>query len=184
MKVLVFPGARRAGSWNRKLARLAADVAARQGAEVDFAEMREFDVPVYDGDDEQRSGVPEGAQALARRLAAADAFVISTPEYNFSVPGALKNLVDWTSRLPKPPWRGKDGLVLSASPSLVGGNRGAWALRVPLEGLGATIHGDMFSLAQAHEAFAADGTLADEALAKRLDSIVARFLTRVRKLTG
>jgi NAD(P)H-dependent FMN reductase len=184
MKLLVFPGSRRADSLNRRLAQRAADAATRHGATVDFAELREFDVPLYDGDDETRAGVPAGAKALADRLSAADGFVIASPEYNFSVPGVLKNLVDWTSRLSPQPWRGKPGLLLSASPSLVGGNRGLWTLRVPLEVLGAHLHPDMFSLATAHESFAADGSLGDAALAKRLDGLVADFVTRVARTIG
>lgn len=184
MKLFVLPGSRRADSLNRRLAHLVARLAGAHGATVDLAELREFDVPVYDGDDEQRSGAPEGARSLAARIAAADGFVIATPEYNYSVPGGLKNLVDWTSRLAPPPWRGKPGLVLSASPSLVGGNRGALALRVPLELLGADLHPDTFSLAQAHQAFAEDGGLTDPALAKRLDGLVKRFVDRTRRLTA
>lgn len=90
---------------------------------------------------------------LRRRLEANDAFVIVSPEYNSSMPGVLKNAIDWTSRHKPQPFNGRHALLLSASPSIVGGNRGLWALRIPLEHLGARVYPDMFSLAQAHEAF-------------------------------
>src|SRR5205085_4260862 len=99
-------------------------------------------------------GMPAGATELQRRLVAADAFIIASPEYNASMPGILKNLIDWTSRFRPQPFDGRQGLLMSASPSLAGGNRGLWALRVPLEHLGARIYPDMFSLSMAHKAFA------------------------------
>jgi len=64
------------------------------------------------------------------------------------MPGVLKNLIDWVSRLMPQPFNGKQALLLSASPSMVGGNRGLWSLRVPLEHLGMRVYPDMFSLAQ------------------------------------
>src|SRR5205807_813524 len=82
------------------------------------------------------------------------AFIISSPEYNGSMSGALKNLIDWTSRFRPQPFDTRHGLLLAASPSLAGGNRGLWALRIPLEHLGARVFPDMFSLAMAHRAFA------------------------------
>ena len=83
--------------------------------------------------------------------------MISSPEYNASLPGVLKNAVDWVSRFRPQPFNERHGLLLSASPSMVGGNRGLWALRVPFEHLGARIYPDMFSLAQAHQALDDDG---------------------------
>jgi chromate reductase, NAD(P)H dehydrogenase (quinone) len=146
------------------------------GAAVDLASMEEFDCPSYDGDVEKGSGIPAGAQELRRRLDASDAFIICSPEYNASLPGVLKNAVDWVSRFRPQPWTRKHGLLMSASPSMVGGNRGLWALRVPFEHLGADIYPDMFSLARAHEAFGDDGKLADAKLQERFESTVECFL--------
>ena len=172
----MFGASLRADSLNRKLAALAARVAGQHGATVDHASMRDFDVPSYDGDAESAGGIPEGAAALRRRLLESDAFIVSAPEYNGSMPGLLKNLIDWTSRFRPQPFDGKHGLLLSASPSMVGGNRGLWALRVPLEHLGARIYPDMFSLAQAHKALA-DGDIADAALRARFDRNIEAFLS-------
>src|SRR5689334_16157990 len=98
LKVLVFAASLRAGSLNQELATLAARAATASGAIVDRASMSDFDVPSYDGDVETESGIPEGAQAFEQRLRANDAFIIAAPEYNGSMPGMLKNLIDWTSR--------------------------------------------------------------------------------------
>jgi NAD(P)H-dependent FMN reductase len=176
LKVLVFGASLRADSLNRKLAALAARVCERYGATVDPASMHDFDVPSYDGDAESAGGLPMGAQELRRRLVANDAFIVASPEYNASMPGLLKNLIDWTSRFRPQPFDGKHGLLLSASPSMIGGNRGLWSLRVPLEHLGTRIYPDMFSLAQAHTALV-DGELADVGLRARFEKNVQAFLS-------
>jgi len=116
---------------------------------------------------------------LRRRLIAADAFIIAAPEYNGSMPGILKNAIDWVSRFRPQPWSRKHGLLMSASPSMAGGNRGLWALRVPLEHLGADVYPDMFSLARAHEAFDAQGGIADPKLQKWFEGTVACFMELV-----
>ncbi|MGH9323262.1 MAG: NADPH-dependent FMN reductase [Vicinamibacteria bacterium] len=176
LNVLVFAASLRSGSLNRKLAALAARVAERSGAAVDLALMGDFDVPLYDGDLEKAEGIPPGAHELKRRLDESDAFILSSPEYNASMPGTIKNLIDWSSRFRPQPFDGRHGLLLSASPSLAGGNRGLWALRVPLEHLGARIFPDMFSLAMAHKAFDGD-EIGDAALRERFEKNVEAFLS-------
>jgi len=175
MRVLVFSASLRRESLNTKLAGLVARRAEERGATVDHAAMRDFDCASYDGDAEATAGIPAGAQELQRRLGASDAFVIVSPEYNAAMPGVLKNVIDWTSRFRPQPFDTRHGLLLSASPSLAGGNRGLWSLRIPLEHLGARIYPDMFSLAAAHKAFAGDH-LADAALQARLEKTVDAFL--------
>src|SRR6185436_4846410 len=157
--VLLFSASLRADSLNTKLARLARITLQAAGATVDWATMGEFDGPSYNQDLENGSGLPAGPLELHRRLEACDAFVIATPEYNASMPGHLKNAIDWTSRIRPQPFNARHGLLLSASPSMAGGNRGLWSLRMPLEHLGARVYPDMFSLARAHTALV-DGDIA------------------------
>lgn len=176
LKVLVFGASLRAESLNRKLAALAARVAGQNGATVDHASMRDFDVPTYDGDVEKADGIPKGAEEFKRRLDDCDAFIVASPEYNGSMPGGFKNLIDWTSRYRPQPFDGKQGLLMSASPSMAGGNRGLWALRMPFEHLGARIYPDMFSLAQAHKVLAADD-IGDATLRARFDKNLQAFLS-------
>ena len=175
---LVFSASLRSGSYNTVLAKIAAGSIAQHEGSVDVAQMSAFDCPSYN-QDAQAKGFPPGAEELRRRLAANDAFVIAAPEYNGSVPGVLKNAIDWVSRFKPQPFNGKHALLLSASPSMVGGNRGLWALRVPLEHLGARVYPDMFSLAQVHKAFDAQGKIADQQLAGRLDQTIAGFMDLV-----
>jgi chromate reductase, NAD(P)H dehydrogenase (quinone) len=183
VRYLVFSASLRRGSLNTRLARLAGLTIEANGGEVDLASMRDFDAPSYDADAQRDAGFPPGAEMLHRRLQACDAFVVSSPEYNASMPGALKNALDWVSRYDPQPFNERHGLLLSASPSMVGGNRGLWALRVPFEHLGTRLYPDMFSLAQAHTAFTADGRIADERLQARFDTNIANFMDLVEAAT-
>ncbi|WP_354645378.1 NADPH-dependent FMN reductase [Kitasatospora camelliae] len=179
MRVLVLSGSFRKGSLNSQLAVLTARLMSDNGATAEFANLRDFDMPSYDGDIEAAQGQPDNSVALRDRLRAAHAFVIASPEYNASVPGVVKNAIDWLSRFRPQPFKDKHALLVSASPSMVGGNRGLWALRVPLEHLGTRVYPDMFSLATAHQAFADSGDLIDAGLQERLDSTVKAFLSLV-----
>lgn len=182
VRVLVFGASLRKGSLNDRLASLAAAVVEEKGGTVDRAHMSDFDCPSYDGDFENAEGFPPGAEEFRRRLRAADAFILSSPEYNFSMPGVLKNAIDWVSRFRPQPFKGKHGLLMSASPSMGGGNRGLWSLRQPLEHLGAHLYPDMFSLAQAHEMFSRGGRIANEKLQERFEGNVECFLKLVEAI--
>ena len=176
VRYLVFSASLRPGSVNAKLAQLAAGAIAQHGGTVDLAALSAFDSPSYNQDVQTHAGFPPGATELRRRLEVNDGFVITSPEYNGSMPGVLKNLIDWVSRFKPQPFNGKHALLLSASPSMAGGNRGLWALRVPLEHLGARVYPDMFSLAQAHQAFDPQGKIANAQLAGRLDQTIVGFM--------
>ena len=95
------------------------------------------------------------------------------------MPGLLKNAIDWVSRFHPQPFNERAGLLMSASPSMAGGNRGLWSLRIPLEHLGARIYPDMFSLAQAHSAFDGEGHIANAQLQGRFDDNIVNFLDSV-----
>lgn len=179
VNVLIFAASLRTGSLNGTLAALAAHTMSEHGGTVDLARMADFDCPSYNADVQDRDGFPQGAETFRRRLEAADAFVIASPEYNFSMPGCLKNAIDWASRFRPQPFNSKHAMLLSASPSMVGGNRGLWALRIPLEHLGTRVYPDMFSLAQAHQAFGPQGEIADERLAERFERALVGFLDLV-----
>lgn len=179
VRCLVFAASLRDQSINAHLAQLAADTIRQQGGIADPATMADFDCPSYDQDVQETEGFPRGAEEFRRRLEANDAFVIAAPEYNASFPGVLKNAIDWVSRFRPQPFNARHGLLLSASPSMVGGNRGLWALRVPLEHLGARIFPDMFSLAQANQAFDEQGHIANAQLSARFEQNIAAFMDLV-----
>jgi len=176
VQFLVFSASLRGDSLNSRLASLAARMVEQHGGKVDLAEMEEFDAPSYNQDMQGSRGFPPGADEFHRRLETNDAFVIISPEYNASMPGVLKNAIDWVSRYHPQPFNERHGLLLSASPSMTGGSRGLWSLRIPLEHLGSRVFPDMFSLAQAHKAFDPDGTIANEQLQLRLELTVQAFM--------
>src|SRR6266705_3818369 len=173
VRLLVFGASLREGSMNDRLASLASTVVAEKGGAVESATMKDFECPPYDLDVEQSTGLPAGAQALHDKLVATDGFVIASPEYNASMPGFLKNTIDWVSRFRPQPFNGKQAFLMAASPSMTGGKIGLWALRQPLEHLGARVYPDMFALAQAHHAFDAQGKMGNQQLADRLDQTIA-----------
>lgn len=179
VRFLVLGASLGSKSLNNRLAALAATTVRSRGGSVDEARIAEFDAPFYDSDLEAESGPPPGAHAFCERLKRADALILASPEYNASMPAVIKNLIDWASRFRPQPFNGKQALLMSASPSMVGGNRGLWSLRIPLEHLGMRVYPDMFSLAQAHQAFGEDGRLANEVLQTRFDSTIDCFLDLV-----
>ena len=90
LNVLVLAASLRGESLNRRVAELSARIAERSGAHVDRASMRDFDVPLYDGDLQEDVGVPQGALEFQRRLVASDALIVASPEYNRSMPRTIK----------------------------------------------------------------------------------------------
>lgn len=179
VRLLVFGASLREGSMNDRLASLAAIVAGEKGATIDRATMADFECPPYDTDVEISKGLPAGAQALHDKLNAVDGFMIASPEYNASMPGVLKNTIDWVSRFRPQPFNGKQAFLLAASPSMTGGKVGLWALRQPLEHLGARTYPDMFALAQAHRAFDDNGRIADAKLQSWLEMTIECFIDLV-----
>lgn len=179
VRFLVFAATLRAGAWNQRLAELAADTIAANGGTVDLASMSEFDAASYNADVQASEGFPATVEEFRDRITASDAFVIASPEYNFSMPGFLKNSIDWVSRFSPQPFNERHGLLMSASRSMAGGNRGLWALRMPLEHLGSRVYPDMFSLARAHQAFDPAGRIADEELQQRFEHNIVGFMDLV-----
>ena len=179
LRFLVLSASLRDGSLNNRLAKLATRVIEKHGEIVDFANMSEFDSVSYNQDLESKSISPDGAKKFRERLLANDAFIISSPEYNGSMPGYLKNAIDWVSRFRPQPFNERHALLLSASPSMVGGNRGLWSLRIPLEHLGARVFPDMFSLAMSHQALTSDGKIGNETQEKRFEDTIIAFMNLV-----
>ena len=162
---VAFAGSLREGSYNKHLARAATRAATAAGASVTLIDLRDFPMPLYDQDMEMHDGLPEHARRFQELLKANHGFIISSPEYNSSTPGVLKNAIDWASR-GKPPeplaaFRGKTAALTSASPGNLGGIRGLMTLRSILGNIGVFLLPDQLAVPRAHEAFAEDGNLKD-----------------------
>jgi NAD(P)H-dependent FMN reductase len=174
MKVLSFAGSLRKESSNKKLAREAVRLLDSHAlARAEFADLREYPMPIYDGDQE-KEGIPEAVIRLGAGIAEADALIVATPEYNGSISSVLKNTVDWLSRLKPMPLAGKHLLLLSASPGGWGGIRGLWHSRVPFEALGVHVFPQMMSLPGAGSVFDEDGRLSGDRV-QQLQNLLTAF---------
>jgi chromate reductase, NAD(P)H dehydrogenase (quinone) len=159
LHVLGIAGSLRAGSYNRALLRAAATLLP-EGMMLETAEIG--DIPLYDADLEAK-GIPEVVKQLKMKMAAADAVLIATPEYNYSIPGVLKNAIDWVSRAPDPPLTGKPAAIMGASMGMMGTVRSQLHLRQVCVFLNVLLMNKPEVLvARAQEKFGADGTLTDE----------------------
>jgi chromate reductase len=179
MKFLLFAGSLRKASLNRKLLAVAAELIKKSNIDVHIQDLTVLSFPVYSDDIEQK-GIPEGVKTLAKVVTEADAIVISSPEYNGGMSGVLKNTLDWVSRVPPMPWKGKPLLLLAASPGALGGTRGLWHGRVPFEVTGALVYPEMFGLPKADQAFDDAGNLKDPKTQERLNGLLENFATFAR----
>ena len=171
MHVLALSGSLRRDSYNTALLRAAAEVAP-QGTEIELYEGL-ASLPPYDADSDVGAG-PPAVQDLRKRIAAADALLVATPEYNGSIPGQLKNAVDWASRpFPGSALRGKTVAVIGASTSAYGGLWAQTELRKSLGVAGARVLENGVAVPNAQERFDADGTLLDATLRDRLAALLA-----------
>ena len=185
MKILAFAASLRKGSYNRKLIQQAAEILkGSKEVALDHADYREFEMPIYDGDLEERSGIPPGGREFVRRIQAADGLVISTPEYNGGIPGTLKNAIDWASRDDSDPFEKKPVLLIGASPGRLGAVRGLWHTRVPFEALGAYVYPEMFGVPAARQAFTDSGAFADPKNRERLEALIGAYLRYVDSLAA
>ncbi len=180
MKFLVLGASLRKDSLNVKLSHVIENILKQEGHHVSSVSFLSLDVPLYN-EDVQNVGFPEGVKKYGELLQEADGWIICSPEYNFSVPGTVKNFIDWLSRLKPNPFSGKQIFLASASPGLVGGNRGLWHLRVPLEACKGFVYPTMFSIPKAHEAFDEKGHLKDASTLDRLALAIKDFNSHVER---
>lgn len=186
--ILCFAASLRTASFNKKLARAAAVCAEMQDARARVIDLRDYPLPIYDGDVEAAEGVPAAAAELARIIAAHDAMVIATPEYNGGPPALLKNTFDWITRLGRAAGE-PDGkaalamrptLLLSASPGANGGLRSTILARAMLAHLNLLVLPQTLAVGNAAEAFTPDGGLADAQRQRQLDAAIGQLIAAAR----
>lgn len=189
-KVLVFAGSQRANSFNKKLARLAAEAAREAGAESTFVDLRDYPMPIYDQDIEEREGLPEPAKRFKEVLRSHDGLIIVSPEHNSSISALLKNAIDWASRKADPSepglacFAGKVAALMSASPGALGGLRGLVHLRSILGNIQVLVLPDQLAIVKANEAFDSEGELKDANQQASVARIAQKLVTTVAKLKG
>ena len=180
MKVLGISGSLRKGSYNTMALR-AAQKLAPQGMAIEIADISR--IPMYN-DDVRAAGEPAEVAALKAQIRAADAVLLVTPEFNFSIPGVLKNTLDWMSRPPEPPFDGKVVAIMGASPGPVGTARVQYDLRKVLVFMNSfTVNKPEVFINLCAGKFDAEGNLTDEATAKFIGDLLVS-LQNLKKRVG
>src|ERR1039458_3324477 len=187
--ILVFAGSTRNDSLNGKLALAAAAELRRAGADVTVPDLRDYPMPLYEGDLEAAQGMPAGAKAFKELVRGQDGMVIASPENNGSFSALLKNAIDWISRPeagegPLAVFRGKRAALLSASPGPGGGQRGLRHLRELLEMIGVRVVPSQVTVSRAMEAFDAEGRLARREDAEAVERAIAELVEAVQEQPG
>ncbi len=182
LRILGIAGSLRAQSYNLGLLRAAAQLLP-SGVDLEIATLH--DIPPYNADLQAANGDPDGVAELKRKIATADAVLIATPEYNYSIPGVLKNAIDWVSRPPKDCGLRKKPLgIVGASSGESGTMRGQLAIRQVFVYLDAYVMAQPeFRLPKAGEKCDESGVLQDEEQRRRLAAYVAALVDWARLVT-
>ncbi len=175
-RLLGISGSLRKEATNRKLVGQAARL-----FDADHYDLADLDLPLYDGDLEDRTGIPPLVQKLADQIAAADAVIISTPEYNKALSGVLKNALDWVSRTDGKPWLHKPVAIMSATAGRSGGERTQSSLRLCLTPFRPhLLTGPEILIAGARDAFDENGALINARYASNLADLMDLLRQQIR----
>ncbi len=186
-RILAFAGSTRTDSYNKRLVKIAAAGARAAGVEVTLIDLRDFPLPIFDGDLEARDGLPANGRKLKDLFLAHHGLLISAPEYNSSITAVLKNTIDWVSRpvpdeAPLACFDGKVACLMSASPGALGGLRGLVHVRAILGNIKVLVLPDQIAISKANEAFNPEGSLKDpkqQAAVEGLGAQLARVITKL-----
>ncbi|MCK0137856.1 NAD(P)H-dependent oxidoreductase [Aliiroseovarius sp. F47248L] len=188
-KLLMFAGSARKASTNKKLAALAASIAQDAGADVTLIDLKDFEMPIYNGDIEAETGLPENAKRLKQLFVDHDGLFIASPEYNSSISPLLKNALDWISRKhieDEPPlwaYNGKVAALGAVAPGALGGLRGLVPLRMMLGNIGVTVVPNQVAVSNGASAFDASETLNNEQQAQFLKATVDQLIMTTRAIS-
>jgi NAD(P)H-dependent FMN reductase len=186
-KILAFAGSTRTDSYNKRLVKVAVAGARAVGAEVTLIDLRDFPLPLFDGDLEARDGLPANGRKLKDLFLAHHGLLISAPEYNSSITAVLKNTIDWLSRpvpgeAPLACFDGKVACLMSASPGALGGLRGLVHVRAILGNIRVLVLPEQVAVSKANEAFGPDGSLKDPKQQAAVEGLGAQLARTIAKL--
>lgn len=189
-KILAFAGSLREHSYNKRVLKTAIEGAKREGAEVTFLDLKDYPMPIYDEDDHKQNGFDENALRFQEILSKHDGLLIASPEYNGSLPGGLKNALDWASR-PSDKFkmgevfRGKVAAIITASPGSFGGIRCLVHLRGVLSVLGINVLPSEIAVSFVNKMFeGADDAMTDEKMKGLLENLGASLAAMLKKTHG
>jgi chromate reductase, NAD(P)H dehydrogenase (quinone) len=191
MRLLFFAGSTREGSYNKKLARLAQHIATANGIEGVFVDLKDYPMPLYNGDLEAEQGPPQKAAEFKALLSEYQGVFIASPEYNSSVTPLLKNTIDWVTRVRA---KGETGLevyktrvfaISGASPGYYGALRSLLTLRqILVVGTGAMVIPQQLALPRAGDAFEEDGSLKDKAQQTLVKDVVEKLAVAAKRFAA
>ena len=178
-KLLAFSGSLRKHSFNQSIVIAASDGVIAAGAEVTVVHLQDYIAPLFNEDDEAISGIPESARKLKKLMMEHDGFLIATPEYNSTFSAALKNAIDWASRMeegekPLQAFKGKTATLMAASPGGIGGMRGLVPLRMLLGNIGMHVLPDQQAIGGVANLIDDKGVVTDEPTLKKLHALAKR----------
>ena len=159
--LLALAASFRSHSLNRRLLNIATSLAKDTGARINELDYTACETPLY-REEPDGTPMPQGATLFADALLKSDGLLLASPEYNWSIPGGLKNLIDWLSVDPRAPLAGKTALLMCASPSVRGGIVGLQQLRVPLEHLGMIVYPHAIGIGKAEIQFSDTRLMSDK----------------------
>ena len=181
-KILFLSGSSRNGSFNTVLAKAAYEFAKTQGVDAEYIDLTDYELPLFNQDEEADRGMPGNAKRLKQKFTESDGYFIVTPEYNGSFTPLLKNTLDWISRshieneAPSTAYNDKAAAIGGASPGGFGAMRALVPLRLLLANVGVNIVGHQIAIAKAHEAFDDKGKLKSERHQDKLESIIKSLI--------
>lgn len=190
LKILAFAGSLRENSYNKRVVKIAAEGARNADAEVTYIDLRRFPMPIYDADEHAQNGFPESALKFQRLLSEHEGILISSPEYNASLPGGLKNAIDWASRASDEfgqieVFKGKTAAIMTASPGSFGGIRCLNHLRGVLTIMQVQVLPTEIAVTFVRDKFEGDGEeMTDEKMKGILQNLGASLVEMLRKIHG
>lgn len=176
-KVLAFSGSTRKDSYNNKLINDAAEIARQMGATVTIINLKDYPMPFYDGDIEEKEGMPINAKRFRDLMIGSDAIIIASPEYNHSIPAVLKNALDWASRsesggASKEAFKGKKFAIMSTSPGRKGGMRGLMHLSEIIQDCGGTVVSKQVSIPNSIQYFSEKRKAENPSLKEEIEQLL------------
>ena len=187
VKILSFAGSIRSESINKRLAKIAMRAAEAAGAEVTFADLADYQMPLYCPDWESKNGIPDEVIAFKELMKSHQGFIISSPEYNGSLTGILKNTIDWMTRpyADEPRmacFSGKIAGIVAASPGGLGGLRGLHHLRVILASIGTFVLPNQVAVGNSETNLVDDESIKDEKLQQAITNLSGELVRVIRGL--
>lgn len=189
-KILAFAGSLRKNSYNKRVVKTAIKGAEEAGADITYIDLQDYPMPIYNADDHAQNGFPENALEFQRLLDEHDGFLIASPEYNGSIPGGLKNAIDWASRASDEfgqieVFKGKTAAIMAASPGSFGGIRCLNHLRGVLTIMLVTVLPTEIAVTFVKDKFDGDAEeMIDEKMRGILENLGASLAEATRKLRG